>query len=112
MISKAREKKARHEAACKICSHPYRKQIEDQWCAWASTATLAKKYRVSLSSMSRHLAAFKLRERRATNLRAALELIIEQGDEVEQKAILKRLKEWNLKHTPNSKNVKKAIRLP
>jgi len=107
MISKAREKKDRHEAVCKICNHPYRKQIEDRWCAWASTATLAEKYRVSLSSISRHMAAFKLQERRATNLRVAPELIIEQEDEVEQRAILKRLKKWNMKHMPNSKNIKR-----
>jgi len=103
MTSKTSEKKARHEAACKICSHPCRKQIEDQWCEWTSATALAEEYGVSLSSLARHMAAFKLRERRAANLRAALELIIEQGNEVKQRAILKRLKEWNLKHTPKTK---------
>ncbi len=72
----------RHEAGCKVCAHPDRKQIEDEWCAWANTSKLAKKYRLSRDSIYRHVAAFNLRDRRGKNLRAALERIIEQSDQV------------------------------
>ena len=72
----------RHEFACKVCNHSDRKEIEDQWCDWANTSKLAKRYRLSRDSIYRHVAAFNLRERRARNLRAALERIIEQADDV------------------------------
>ncbi len=72
----------RNEANCKLCNHPKRDQIEDEWSAWANTSELAKKYRLSRDSIYRHVAAFNLRERRARNLLAALERIIERADEV------------------------------
>ena len=72
----------RHEAGCKVCAHPEREQIEAEWCAWANTSELAKQYGLSRDSLYRHAAAFNLHERRARNLRAALERIIEQADGV------------------------------
>ena len=72
----------RHEAGCKVCAHPEREQIEAEWCAWANTSELAKQYGLSRDSIYRHVAAFNLHERRAKNLRAALERIIEQADGV------------------------------
>lgn len=72
----------RHEAGCKVCNHPEREEIENQWCSWANTSELARRYRLSRDSIYRHVAAFNLRERRARNLRAALERIIEQADGV------------------------------
>jgi hypothetical protein len=72
----------RHETACKVCSHPERKEIEDAWCAWASTSKLAKQYGLSRDSIYRHVNAFNLRGRRGRNLKAALEKIIEQADQV------------------------------
>ncbi len=81
----ARDKSAnlgRHEAGCKVCAHPEREEIEAQWCSWANTTELAKQFGLSRDSIYRHVAAFKLRERRARNLRAALERIIEQADGV------------------------------
>lgn len=72
----------RHEAGCKVCAHPDREQIENEWCAWANTTKLAKQYGLSRDSLYRHVAAFNLREKRAKNLRAALERIIEQADAV------------------------------
>ncbi len=79
---KKRKAMGRHEAGCKVCSHPDRKQIEDEWCAWANTTKLAKQYGLSRDSLYRHVAAFTLREKRGKNLRAALERIIEQADSV------------------------------
>jgi hypothetical protein len=72
----------RHEAGCKVCGHPEREQIEAEWCAWANTSELAKRYGLSRDSIYRHAAAFNLHDRRAKNLRAALERIIEQADGV------------------------------
>lgn len=74
--------KGRHEANCRICAHPEREQIENEWCAWANTTKLAKKYKVSRDSIYRHVAAFSLREKRGKNLRAALERIIERAEDV------------------------------
>jgi hypothetical protein len=82
MNSKPKGTNGRHEANCRVCGHPERKEIEDQWCAWANTSNLAKKYKVSRDSIYRHVSAFNLRERRGKNLRAALERIIEQADMV------------------------------
>ena len=72
----------RHEAGCKVCGHPEREQIEADWCAWANTSELAKQYGLSRNSLHRHTLALNLRERRAKNLKAALERIIEQADVV------------------------------
>ena len=70
----------RHEAGCKACGHPQREEIEAQWCAWASTSRLAKEYGLSRDSLYRHARAVGLAERRARNLRGALERIIERAD--------------------------------
>jgi hypothetical protein len=77
-----RAKPGRHQAGCKVCAHPEREQIEAEWCAWANTSELAKQYGLSRDSIYRHAAAFNLQERRARNLRAALERIIEQAEGV------------------------------
>jgi hypothetical protein len=82
MNRKTEQSHKRHESGCKVCAHPDREQIEDEWCAWANTSNLAKRYGLSRDSIYRHVAAFNLRNRRAKNLRAALERIIEQADSV------------------------------
>jgi hypothetical protein len=76
------KKGGRHETACRVCNHPNRKEIEEQWCAWANTTQLAKDHGLSRDSIYRHVAVFNLREKRARNLRAALERIIENADTV------------------------------
>jgi hypothetical protein len=75
-------KRGRHEAGCRFCTHPERQQIETEWCAWANTTKLAKKYGLSRDSIYRHCRALGLFEKRSRNLRAALERIIERSDEV------------------------------
>lgn len=72
----------RHEKTCRVCSHSDRKQIEDEWCAWANTSNLAKKYSLSRDSIYRHCHAFDLFQKRSRNLKAALERIIERSDDV------------------------------
>jgi len=74
--------KGRHKAACTICKHPEREEIETEWCGWANTSKLAKRYKVSRDSIYRHAAAMGLRERRGKNLRAALERTIERAEDV------------------------------
>jgi len=82
VIKDKRVRPGRHEAGCKLCAHPEREEIESQWCSWTNTSELAKQYGLSRDSIYRHVAAFNLSERRAKNLRAALEHIIEQADGV------------------------------
>jgi hypothetical protein len=72
----------RHEANCRICSHPEREQIENEWIAWGNTSRLAKLYTLSRDSLYRHCHALGLFEKRARNLKGALEKIIEQADSV------------------------------
>jgi hypothetical protein len=72
----------RHEANCRICSHPEREQIENEWIAWGNTSRLAKQYALSRDSLYRHCHALGLFEKRARNLKGALEKIIEQADSV------------------------------
>jgi len=79
-------KRGRREANCRICSQAEREQIENEWCAWANTFELAKQYGLSRGSIYRHAAALNLRERRARNLRSALERIIEQADSMKVNA--------------------------
>jgi hypothetical protein len=74
--------RGRHEAACRVCAHPEREQIESEWCAWANTSELAKQYGLSRDSLYRHCHALGLFERRGRNLKGALEKIIEQADSV------------------------------
>jgi hypothetical protein len=77
----------RHEAGgCKVCAHPDREQIEDEFCSWANTSKLAKDYGLPRDSIYRHISAFNLKEKRARNIRAALERIIEQADGVQVNA--------------------------
>ena len=74
----------RHSKGCTICSHPDRAQIEKDFINWRSPTRIAKAYRLAdRSTVYRHAHAFGLFDRRRTNVRAALERIIEQADEVE-----------------------------
>jgi len=76
----------RHEANCRICSHPQREQIETEWIGWANTSKLAQEHGLSRDSLYRHCHALGLFEKRRRNLRAALERIVEQADSVEVSA--------------------------
>ena len=82
IIINSKGKTGRHKAACSVCAHPDRKEIEDRWCGWAITSKLAKTYKLSRVSLYRHCHALWLFERRDRNLKCALEKIIEQADSV------------------------------
>jgi hypothetical protein len=76
----------RHEYHCRICSHPKREEIEQEFLTWSSPVRIAKKYSVSRDSVYRHARALLLMDKRRRNLHSALERIIEKAGEVEVSA--------------------------
>lgn len=81
--SLASAKQSRHERDCKVCRHPQREIIEQEWTSWADTNEIAKTYSLSRDSIYRHAHALGLFEKRRRNVRAALEKIIEKAGSVE-----------------------------
>jgi hypothetical protein len=74
---------SRHSRTCKICNHPRRAEIEDDFVRWKNPAKIAREYGLrDRSSIYRHAHATKLFLKRGRNIRAALETIIEQADSV------------------------------
>jgi len=72
----------RHASGCRICAHPQRREIEDDFIQWRSPAEIAREFGLrDRSSVYRHAHAFDLFQKRTRNLRAALERIIERVDE-------------------------------
>jgi hypothetical protein len=77
----------RHRAGCRICAHPHRQEIEEQFIAWGSPTKIARDYGLrDRSSVHRHARALNLNCKRTQNLHAALEKIIERVDEVKVNA--------------------------
>jgi hypothetical protein len=73
----------RHESGCKVCAHPRRQEIEREFVSWKSPARITAEYKLrNRASIYRHAHAFDLFAKRARNLRAALERLIERVDEV------------------------------
>ncbi len=73
----------RHQRLCKICRHPDRHWIEDDFLRWRSPAQIAEQYELADAvSIYRHAHALGLFALRKRNLRSALELIIEQAEEI------------------------------
>lgn len=74
----------RHAAECKICAHPQCKEIEHDFVDWQSPARIVKQYALRhRATVYRHAHALGLMDKRARNVRAALEKIIERAGEVE-----------------------------
>jgi hypothetical protein len=77
----------RHAAECKICSHPQRNEIEQDFINWRSPASIAKQYKLAnRATVYRHAHALELFPKRRRNVRAALEKIIERAGEVKVNA--------------------------
>ncbi len=76
----------RHESQCTICAHPQREEIDRDFVTWASSTRIAKEYRLARTSIYRHAHATGLFLRRQTNVRTALEKIIERASEVKANA--------------------------
>jgi hypothetical protein len=72
----------RHQRKCLICNHPDREAIEEEFLHWLDPEVIGKRYRVHRSSIYRHAHALGFFPRRAANIRAALELIIESAESV------------------------------
>jgi hypothetical protein len=74
---------SRHARTCKVCNHPRRTEIEDDFVRWKNPANIAREYGLrDRASVYRHARATKLFFKRARNVRAALERFIEQSDSV------------------------------
>jgi len=74
----------RHENLCKVCQHPDRKTIEEEFLAWKSPARIAEDWGLrDRTTLYRHAWATGLMEKRRRNVRVALESIIERGTEVD-----------------------------
>lgn len=73
----------RHRKHCRVCQHSDREAIEADWLAWGSTDRIADQFGLSRDSLYRHAHALGLFEKRAHNLKKALERIIEQSEKVE-----------------------------
>jgi hypothetical protein len=74
----------RHAAECKICAHGQRDEIEQDFIAWRSPASITKQYGLrNRSTVYRHAHAVGLFPKRQRNVRAALEKIIERAGEVD-----------------------------
>ena len=75
--------RARHERECRICAHPRRREIEQEFLAWSSPAKIAREYGLrNRATVYRHAHGVGLFPKRARNVRAALERIIEQVGDV------------------------------
>jgi hypothetical protein len=74
----------RHSQVCRICAHKKREEIEAEFVAWESPATIAKDFHLAdRATVYRHAHAFGPFEKRRRNVRAALERIIEHVGEVD-----------------------------
>jgi hypothetical protein len=77
----------RHASGCRVCMHPDRQEIENDFVSWKSPAKIATEYNITnRASIYRHARAFNLGLKRARNVHAALERIIEQVDDVQVNA--------------------------
>jgi hypothetical protein len=73
----------RHEANCKICAHPLRAEIEQDFIGWRSPARITSDFKLrNRSSIYRHAHAFNLFSARDRNLRGALSRLIERVEDV------------------------------
>lgn len=74
---------ARHKRGCRICANPNREEIELDFIAWKSPTKIAFEYKLqNRATVYRHAHAVGLFPKRARNVRAALERIIEKIDDV------------------------------
>jgi hypothetical protein len=72
---------AHHSLKCRVCSHPKRREIEEDFLRWRSPEKIARDYHIpDHSSIYRHVHATGLSDRRRLSLRASLERILERSD--------------------------------
>ena len=73
----------RHSRKCKICSHPERDAIEEQFTHWVRPAAIARMFDLEWKSLYRYVHATGLISRRSSNMRSLLEGIMERGVEAQ-----------------------------
>jgi hypothetical protein len=74
----------RHKTACMVCKHPQCADIEAEFVAWKSPATIAIEFGLAdRASVYRHAEALGLRAKRQKNLKVALERMIEKAGDVD-----------------------------
>ena len=67
-----------HARRCVICHHPRREEIEEEFVYWGHPGSIVRKFGLRHRSLLyRHAPAHRLYEARASNLRAALDHIVE-----------------------------------
>jgi len=71
----------RHRRKCRICRHPDREEMEQEYVEWFKPAGIARHYDVPERALYRHFEAVGLVSSRRANLVAALENIVERGAE-------------------------------
>jgi hypothetical protein len=75
---------ARHQRECRICAHPRREEIDNDFIGWRGPTQITREYGLrNRASVYRHAHALGLFPKRSRNLRGALERIIEKVSEVE-----------------------------
>jgi hypothetical protein len=72
------ESLTRHERDCRVCGHPRREEIEQDFVAWKSPVDIAALFKIPTRSVYRHAHALGLFSKRNRNVRAALGQIIEK----------------------------------
>jgi len=73
---------SRHQRHCLVCHHPERDGIEEAFVHWHNMDYIAHQHKVPPRSIYRHAHALGLFALRATNLRYALEHLIEKAETV------------------------------
>lgn len=73
----------RHERKCRVCQHPDREAIDDDFLHWHNPEDIAIRYKIfDRTSVYRHARALGLYRRRRSNMRCILEHILESASTV------------------------------
>ena len=69
-----------HKAACTICNHAQRKELEDDFINGFSVLEICEKYKIERYTLERHLRRFpKIREERSNNIVRHLDRFLEHS---------------------------------
>jgi hypothetical protein len=70
----------RHARKCRVCAHPDRDSIDQDFLQWGSPRNISMRYELPIDSIYRHAHSTGLFRRRAGKIRSALEFVIEQAE--------------------------------
>ncbi len=71
----------RHQRKCRICHHPERDDIEEDFVNWMKPSSMARLYDVPRVAIYRHARAAGLFKARREQTRSVLDRVIERGPE-------------------------------